>query len=394
MNDFTFTRSPSLNIEVSTEIKGAAVADNTIVIIGHMAASGSSVTANIPVLLENYGDEALIQTECDTKFGAGSEIGEMALAAVKANKYSNMSTKVYPPIQVLPMANGDTDLEAALLANQTMPMPFVAPYFDLAETALHDTLRDHLNAISASDRGKQGQFGSFGFVPTDDVLGTVSPLGIASATEKMVLPWLRDSEVLKANKTYEVAAAVAAVIAANPVPFNPVNEIVIGGLNVPAKASDHHTPSAAGSVALGLSAGLTPLEVNFKGEVVFSRAITSLRNDAAVEDYAYFDVMDWQVMYFYRKNAYSIARQDRYVRAKNSAATLKNLKSELIVLAKDFESQGMFQHVEKFLDQFTVERPTNNRSAAIFRTPFNVVAGLHNIAIDAIGTDQFDEFEL
>ena len=44
----TFTRNPSTKINVDTIVTGLIPADNTLVLIGRMASSGSSATANAP----------------------------------------------------------------------------------------------------------------------------------------------------------------------------------------------------------------------------------------------------------------------------------------------------------------------------------------------------------
>ncbi len=391
---FSFTRAPSIKISIGVEQGAAVGADNDLVLIGRLAATGSSVVANSITVIENFGDEVLAKTESEGYFGADSEIVEMVVAAIKGNKFSNAVPKVFPRIKVLALANASTDLASALAVNATVPMPYVAAWFPTSEETLRQELRDHLDFISSASRGRNGQFGSIGFIATDGSLATASENALALGSRLIAAPYLRDTAVTKANKVHEVSAAFAAVNAVNPAPFNPMNDIVVGGLKVPVSLADHHTTGDTGTTALSLSAGLTPLEINSRGQVVISRAITTIRTNDAFEDISYFDIADMQTIFFFRKTEFAIAAQEKYKRTKASAEVAKNIMSEIKSAAIDFQDEGMFQQVEKFFAQFTVERSRTNRSAFVYKIPYNVVPGLHNIGIENTATTQFDEIEL
>lgn len=391
---FTFTRNPSTKVSVDVQNSGLVAADNELVIIGHMATTGSTATANAPILIDNYGDPVAVATECDAKFGAGAEVSEMVVAAVKANFYSDQSSKAYPPIKVIPLAHADDGLAALLAANLAVPIPFGVIPYPASNTTQMAAFKAHLQAISASDRGFNAQFGSFGFMATDEDTTAASTEGTTAASEVLMIAWLRDLAGTKANKIHQVAAALAAVCAANGAPFMPLNDISVGGLVAPSAAADFHTSGDAGTVSLGLSAGLIPLYVDNTGAVRVSRSVTTRRSIVGVEDTAYYDMQDWQGLYYYRKNAYVRAQSDVFKRAKASDRVLLALKSELIAIAKDFELQEIFQDVDKFADQFTVTRPLDNRFAGIYSIPVNVVPGFHNKGIALHGTTQFDTFTL
>jgi len=391
---FSFTRSPSIKISIGVEQGAAVGADNDLVLIGRLAIAGSTVLANSLTVIENFGDEVLAKTEAEGYFGADSELVEMVVAAIKGNKFSNAVPKVFPRIKVLSLASSSVDLAGALAANISVPMPYVGVWFPASETVLREALRDHLDFISSASRGKNGQFGSSAFVATDAVLATATASALAIGSRLISAPYLRDTAVTKANKVYAVSAAYAAVAAVNPAPFNPMNDIVVGGLNVPASIADHHTTGDTGTTSLALSAGLTPLEVNSKGQVTISRAITTVRTNDAFEDISYFDFPDMQTIFFFRKTEFAIAAQEKYKRTRASKEVAQNIMSEIKSAAIDFQNEGMFQQVEKFFDQFTVERSSTNRSAFVYRIPYNVVPGLHNIGIQNTATTEFDEVEL
>ena len=391
MFPFTFTRSPSTKVQAGVQVAGLVAADNVLVLIGMMAASGSSATLNAPVSIDNYGDPVAAATECTAKFGANSQLGEMVLAAIAGVLYSDLESKVFPPIVCIPLAStaDAAALTTALQANLNRPMPYVALGFNATTTGVMTAIKNHVTAINANDRGDNGQFGTFAFVATDVDTSVATPIGLAGATEGIIIPWLRDLQGSKANKVHQVAAAVAAVSAAMGVPYNPLDGTKIGNLVPPTASADYLTPGDAGTASLGLNAGLTPLIVS-NGGVLISRIITTKVTVTNVLDAAYYDMQDWQVLYYLRKNAYSLAQQPRYKRAKASIQVLQSLKSELIKTCKDMESLGMLQYVDQLTSQFTVARVPSNRHAAVYSVPVNVIPGFHNKGIDLIGGTQFD----
>ncbi|RYZ86065.1 MAG: hypothetical protein EOP06_15185 [Proteobacteria bacterium] len=388
---FQFTRNPSVKVHTEVQVSGLVSADNNLVLIGTLAATGSSAPINVPVALNNFGDPVAALAECTTLFGANSQLTEMVIAAIKAVLYSDLPSKLFPPIICIPMVSSAsaTELTALLAANLSFPMPYVALGFSANTTGVMAAIKAHITAINANDRGDNGQFGSFAFVATDSDTSVATPLGLAAATEGIVMPWLRDLQAQKANKVHQVSAAIAAISAALGVPFNPANGVTVGGLVPPTVAADYLTPGDAGSVALGLSAGLTPLVVS-NGSVKISRTITTKVTVTGIQDAAYYDMQDWQVLYYLRKQAYAVAQQPRYRQAKASIEKLQALKSELIKVAKTMEDLEMLQHVDLLTDQFTVARSQTNRHAAIYVVPVNVIPGFHNKGIDLIGGTQFD----
>jgi phage tail sheath gpL-like len=394
MINFTFTRNPSVKTGVDIETAGLVQADNTLVLIGRMAASGSTAVENAPVYITNFGDPVAAATECTSLFGAASELGSMVVAAIKAVQLSDNPSPAYPKLRVIPMASTkvDTDLAAALAANQSVPMPFVVTPFASSDATARTALRAHLNLISGQDRGDNGQFGSFGVMASVGTPSSVITDGLAAASEKIMIASLPDTG--GANTVPQVAAAFAAMCAACGVPFLPLNGLSIGGLVQPASRADWHVAGDTGSASLVLDAGVTPLVCGDDGAIRLPRSVTTYRPTSSIEANSYFDMQDWQVLYYYRQNAYALAQQTRYKRAKATDKKLLALKSELVVLAKTFEALEMFQYVDSLASQFTVTRQASNRSAAVYILPVNVVPGFHNKGIGIEGTTQFDSFTL
>jgi phage tail sheath gpL-like len=396
MINFNFTRVPSTKVGIDIETAGLVPGDNTLVLVGRMAASGASATENVPLFITNFGDPVAALAECTPLFGATSELTEMVIAAINGNFKSDNPSPVFPKIRVIPMANAkaDTDLAAALTANAAIPMPFVAIPFPSSDATARTAFLAHLTLISGMDRGSNGQFGSFGVMASLGTPSAVQTDGTTAMSEKLMIASLPDSAGTPANKVHQVAAAYAAVCASCGLPFLPLNGISVGGLVPPASHADWHTAGDAGSASLVLDAGVSPLMSGDSGVVRIMRSVTSYRPSSAVEAASYYDMQDWQSLYYFRANAFALAQQPRYLRAKATDKKLLALKSELIGVAKILEALEVFQYIDQLASQFTVTRPANNRNGGVYNIPVNVVPGFHNKGIGIEGTNQFDSFTL
>lgn len=392
---FTFSRVPSTKVRTKTEIDSLVQADSTLVIIGRQGATAGTVTdaLNGQSYIENFGDPVLAALECVTKFGASAEITEMVVAAIKGNLFSNAESKSFPKILCIPMSSANTsaDLAAKLALNLSVAMPFLVVPFPASDTVAMTAVKDHATAISGDDKGINGQFGTSAFLATDGSLAVASAAGLAGALELINVVWLRDTAVTKANKVHEVASAYAAVCAGMGIPFNPLNNIKVGGLVAPVSAQDWQTTGDTGLAALALEAGVSPLSVTpSTGDVKIVRSITTRRPVPATPEVAYFDLQDWLVLFYTRKLVYVLAQQPRYKNAKASVPRILALKSEILSAAVELEKLEMLQHVALLADQFTAERQSNNRHAAVYRIPLNVIPGFMNKGIELVGTTQFD----
>jgi phage tail sheath gpL-like len=332
--------------------------------------------------IENYGDSAAAQDEVDTAFGTGSELGDMVIAAIKAIETTDLVPKLFPPIIVIPMDSADSDMATLMANNSTLPMPFVAQPYPASDAAHSSDFKDHLIAISGEDRGRLGQFGSFGFTGTDEGLAAVTTYGETAASETMLFAWLRDLNLIKSNSTWEQAAALAAICASNGLPFLPLNDVKVGGLKPPTDAKDQHTPGDAGTEAAGLEAGVVPLMTGFDGSIRVSRSVTSRRTQQNVADSSYIDLQDWQTLYYLRKNVYLLTQQDRYKRARNSTKKQNALKSEVIQMLKEMEKLEMVSDVDAHVAFIIVTpSPGGNIYATLIDIPLDVIPGFHNKGI-------------
>lgn len=382
MTLISFTRVPSTKVLIDIDAVGLVPADNTLIIIGHAAAGGGAELANVPYTVENFGDPVAVVAELATAFGGESEISIGVVAAIKAVQLSDLPGKVYPPIVVIPLAFADDDMAAALNANMNIPMPFVASPFPGSDSAHLSDLEDFLQVINGDDRGRVGQFGSFGFVGTMEALGDVVTEATTAATESMLFSWLRDLSDVPAQTEFMLACGLAAICASNPLPFLPLNDVIIGGAKGPTDSVDQHTPGDSGTEEGGLEAGAVPLMTDDAGKVHVSRTVTSRRTQEDVADTSYIDLQDWQTLYYLRKQAYILTQQDRYKRARNSATKQAALKSELIHIMLEMEKLEMLQDVESLVAQVVVTNaPGDNPYACQIDIPVNVIPGFHNKGI-------------
>ena len=349
-----------------------------------------TATTGEAVQIENMGDVTALQTEVDGLFGTGSEIGAMLVAAAKSAAFTDLDPVFLPPTQALPLDEDTPDLENVLAANSTLPMPFAAVGFSATDSTNRIAFQNHLVSISRSDRGEFGQFGSFGFMGGRDTIGVMTPIGEGSASQVMLYPYLRDSAVSPSQTDAEQAAAVAILCAANPIPYNPLNDVIVGGLVPPVDKSDYHTPGTSGTISTSLAAGLLPLKVDAGGRIRITRTVTASRRVASVADANYFDQQDWAVLYLIRINAFNLAKQPQFVRAKASAQKVNALRSGIIAVLRALEGLEMLQFVDELADQVTVRQDPTNRSAFIYTVPVNVIPGFHNKGIGIIGTTEFD----
>jgi phage tail sheath gpL-like len=365
-------KTPGRPTEITFAGETGLPSDAQIVLLIGRAASGTTGT-NTVISISNVADDALAKVEAEALFGAGSEAANMVIAAVKANAGGS----TFPALKVCPLASSATDIPAgAVTAIKAVKAEFVVSPYDLStDAATRTALKDIALTMSGAQRVSNNQYGTFGVGANRSVVDA-STLNKADS-QYLVGLWLRDTGSGGTAPAYtlgEVAAAAAAVLAANGVPYNPVNDLTIQNLAAPLKQSDWAT----------VGAGL---------EVAFVRAVTTrLSADGTGTPVvgAYYDVADFQVLYFWRKTLATRYAQPDFKRTKASRRNALNLKAEAIRLAQAFQDQGMFQAVDQLAKSFVVERNASDRHRFDVKTPVNVIPGLHVVASNIEATTEFD----
>lgn len=384
-------KTPARPVEVTFAGETGTPSDaQELLLIGH-AASGATGTNTI-VTVTNVADDAAALAEANTKFGAGSELAKMVVAAVKANAGGS----TFPAIKCCPLTSVETSIPAAAqTAIKAVKAEFLVSPYDLhTSSATRAILKDMALTMSGASRTSNNQFGTIGVGANRNQ--TDPSLLTAFDTQFLMGVWLRDTGVSAEAPAYslgEVAAAAAAVCAANGVPFNPLDDVTIQNLDAPVKLSDWPTVGAGLESESCLVQGWTPLFVKPNSEVAFVRTVTgrlSADGTGTPVVTAYYDLQDFQVLYFWRKTLYTRFAQPDFKRRKASGDAAKQIKSEAIRLATVFQDQNMFQAVDKLAKQFQVERNTSDRHRFDVKTPVNVIPGLHVIATNVEATTEFD----
>lgn len=357
-----------------------------LLLIGH-AASGATGTNTI-VQINNVADVAAAQEEAETKFGVGSELAAMVVAAVEANEGGG----TFPAIKCCPLASTETSIpttaQNAIKAAQLGVSFLVSPY-RMEDATRRNILKSLALAMSGAQRVENQQFGSFGVAAE---FATSDPANLtAFDTQFLIGIYKRDSA--PESSLGETAARCAAKLAANGIPFNPLDDVTVTNEPAPVSDSDWITVGAGLESEAVLNKGYTPLWVKPNGEVAFVRTVTGRLStdgsgDAPVT--AYYDVQDFQVLYFWRKTLYTRFSQPDFKQRKASATAAQDVKSEAIRLATAFEDQNMFQAVGLLAKQFKVERNISDRHRFDVLTPVNVIPGLHVIATNVRATTEFD----
>lgn len=385
-------KTPGRPVEITFAAETGLPSDNQeLLLIGH-AASGATGT-NTVITISNAADLAAASGEVATKFGDGSELAKMVLAAIRAN--SGGST--FPTIKCVPLASTETGFgtaDAALTAASKVKAEFIVSCYDGANSSLRGKLRDTALLMSGAQRVHNNQFGTFGVVFNRSVSDPSLLPRIDS--QYIIGVWLRDS----GSPSYSVgesAAAAAAKMASNVAPFNPLDSVTITGIDAPAAMSDWPTVGASLESETALNQGWTPLYVKPNTEVAFVRTVTSrisADGSGAPVVTAYYDVQDFQVLYLWRKTVFTRFSQPDMKQRKASEGTGREIKAEVIRLATAFEDQQMFQAVKDLSQQFVVERSLSDRHRFDVKTPVNVIPGLHVIATNVVATTQFDVLTL
>lgn len=395
-------RTPATPVETTFAADtGQPVANHSILLFGHRAASGGTATTNVPQQISNAGDPVAAATECEGYFGgtAGNdcEATKMVAAAINAN-LGGANEGNMPPIWVVPLANGETGFgsaDVALTNALNIPAEFiVSPYDGVSSgglSPLATKIKTQAATMSGPTRTANNQFGTFGVVFNRSV---VDPSTLPKPDSQYLVPvWERDTGS-PAYSIGEAAAACAAVMAANPAPYNPLDDVQIGSLPAPAAMTDWISVGDAAESETALQKGWTPIYVQPSGTPAFVRTITSrLSVDGSGSPVvgSYYDVQDFMVLYFFRQTVFTRFKQPDF-KKKNSAAVIRRAKGELIRLAKTFEDQEMFQAVDQLAKKFVVQRTTTDRHAFECFVPVNVVPGLHRKKVNVQATTEGDSF--
>jgi len=384
-------KTPGRPVEITFAGETGLPSDEQEVLLIAHAESGATGT-NTVVNINNVADLKAASGEVAAKFGDGSEAAKMVLAAVKANEGNG----TFPRLKVGVLDSAETVIPVPLQnAIKAVKAEFVVSCYDLdSDSASRTVLKDMANAMSGPQRVQNNQFGTFGVGAS---MSQVDPSALFKMdTQFLIGVWKRDTGSGDQLSTYsvgEVAAAAAARMASNGVPYNPLDDVSIPGIPAPKKVEDWPSVGAGLESEACLQQGWTPLFVKPNEEVAFVRTVTgrlSADGTGTPVVTAYYDVQDFQVLYFWRKTLFTRFSQPDFKRTKASEDVGLNIKAEAIRLAVQFETQNMFQAVQQLAKKFLLKRNVSDRHRFDLKTPVNVIPGLHVIATNVEATTEFD----
>lgn len=388
-------KTPGRPIEVTFAAElGLPSANQEVLLFGRKDAVSGTIGEYKVTTIANSGSLTAGTEEAEEKFGAGSELAKMVEAAIRA--VSGLGT--VPTIKCIPLASTDTDFgpnDEALVTARNVKAEYIVSPFDGQDSVTRNLLRDHALLVSGAQRVENNQFGSFGVVAN---LSVDDPSNLDKFdTQFLIGCWYR---VIAGTINYsvaEVAAAAATRIAANVAPFNPLDDADIIGLPFSDDDSDFITVGAGLESEVCLNQGWTPIYVKPNEQPAFVRTVTgriSPDGTGSPEVTAYYDVQDFNVLYFWRRTLFTRFSQTDFKRRKASQDAAQQIKFELIRLASLFEDQEMFQAVSQLAKKFVVERSLQDRHRFDFKTPVNVIPGLHVIAGNIEASTEFDTISI
>jgi|GEM_PF-147387 len=240
-----------------------------------------------------------------------------------------------------------------------------SPFTDAGSLA---DLKDHLDNISAPLEQRP----CIGVFADDNSLGIVTSLAIAVNSGRVLCAYLRGTR----SPAYEIAAAMAAVMAYEEDPARPLNLLALPGIAAPPIASRF---SRTEQETL-LYNGVTPLEVG-PGEVVqIVRAISTYIHDPqGIDDIALLDITTIRTLDYVRE-AVRARIALRFPREKLSTRTPAAVRDQIIDVLEQLEDLEIVEAVDNNADGVICERDSQDPNRLNAKIPCDVVNGLHVFA--------------
>jgi phage tail sheath gpL-like len=271
-------------------------------------------------------------------------------------------------ITVTPMSGGATDPNIADALSVVFAEHYhiiATPYNDQASLV---ALRDHLDNVS----GPMEQRGAVGVYGMNGSLSAATTLANAINHGRILCAYLRGTRSI----SYEIASAMAAVMAFEEDPARPLNTLELKGIHAPAieqRLSRTEQESC-------LYNGVTPLEVGPGEKVQIVRAISTYIRDAqGINDISLLDITTIRTLDYVRK-ACRERISLRFPREKLSSKTPPKVRTELLDVLYKLEELEIVEEVAANQDGVIVERDLQDPNRLNARIPVDVVNGLHVFA--------------
>ncbi len=261
---------------------------------------------------------------------------------------------------------GDPDIEPALTA-------IFASGHNILCSALNDSanlakLRTHLDGVSHALE----QRGARGVYALTSTLAAATTLAGSINSGRIMGALAPNTQSL----SWEVAAALAAVAAAEEDPARPLNQLALTGIaTMPLVNRLGRTEQEN-----ALRNGVTPLEVGPGDVVQIVRAITTYTVDPqGISDIS---LLDWTTIgtLDYVRKACRERIALRFPREKLSSRTAPKVRGELLDVLAKLEDLEIVEEVEANKDGVIVERDSQDPNRLNAKIPVDVVNGLHVFA--------------
>ncbi|MBI5562487.1 MAG: phage tail sheath subtilisin-like domain-containing protein [Deltaproteobacteria bacterium] len=340
-------------------IVGVAKGD-TATVIASAAAAAAAKTHDLPVTVAS--SEGVVTLTARNKGTVGNQITQGVQITGTAGVTSSTTS----------MSGGATDpdiqdaLTVALAGGYDI---IVTPYNTQTPLA---SLRDHLDAVS----GPLEQRPAIGVYAVKNTLSDATTLAGQLNSGRLVGAFARYSNTTRRNPPYEIASAVAAVMASEDDPARPLNGMNLNGI-YPYSVADRLLRSEQESC---MNNGVTPLEVG-PGELVrIVRAVSTYTVDGnGIADPSLLDITTIRTLDYVRK-AVRERIALRFPREKLSAKTPQRVRAEIIDVLLKLEEAEIVENVADNLDGVTVERNASDANRLDAKIPTDVVNGLHVVA--------------
>lgn len=269
---------------------------------------------------------------------------------------------------VVAMASGTIDPTLSTALAKVFPEQYhliATPYNDQTNLT---TLRDHLDSVS----GPMEQRGAVGVYGYDGALASATTLAGQINSGRICGVYLRGTR----SPAYELAAAMAAVMAFEEDPARPLNTLELKGIHAPAIDQRFSRTEQENC----LNNGVSPLEVGPGEKVQIVRAISSYLKDAQnIADISLLDITTIRTLDYVRK-ACRERISLRFPREKLSSKTPPKVRSELLDVLRLLEELEIVEEVAANAAGLIVERDLQDPNRLNAKIPTDVVNGLHVFA--------------
>lgn len=346
---------------------GVYIEFNTTLALNGLPANAQRVCFIVPITVgEEHAAPALEVTRILDATTAREKFGQVASGMVEHALRTFRGINLHL-IGIRAEEGKNPDLYPALDALMAVDMELIVSAW-MDESSL-TTMRTHIIAATNPINQKS----RIGVAASTSTLSSAMAIATKINHGAITLALLPGAE----NDPVNVAAAYAAVLAAEEDPARPMNTVELPSLSAPSMRSR----LMRSEQEIALTNGLTPLEVGPGEAVQIVRAVSTYTKAATGDaDVSLLDITTMRTLYYVREACRSRIRL-RFPRAKLGAAGPTKIRSELLDVLKKCadERVEILKNVDEHADALVVERTNDGTGRLQARIPADVVEGLHVI---------------